>query len=80
LREEGRDVDEFASRFRHEVLPLLQEYAYEDYRELASYLGPGFIDAEEQRLVSERIEDPESLISGLIEEFQPAASAMDDSD
>ena len=34
------DVDEFAKRFRYEVIPLLQEYCYEDYRALADYLGP----------------------------------------
>ena len=29
-----------SQRFRYEILPLLQEYAYEDYAELASYIGP----------------------------------------
>ena len=30
----------FASVFRHELLPLLQEYLYEDYKHLAGLLGP----------------------------------------
>ena len=34
----------FASVFRHELLPLLQEYFYEDYGALADLLGDSIID------------------------------------
>jgi 5-methylcytosine-specific restriction protein B len=62
----------FAARFRYEILPLLQEYAFEDYRDLAHYLGDALIDENEQRLVSDKIEDPQALITALAAEFSPA--------
>jgi 5-methylcytosine-specific restriction protein B len=64
----------FAARFRYEILPLLQEYAFEDYRDLAHYLGDALIDENEQRLVSDKIEDPQALITALAAEFSPAES------
>jgi len=33
------DAGEFARRFRQEILPLLQEYCYDDYAALARYLA-----------------------------------------
>jgi len=63
----------FAARFRHEILPLLQEYAFEDYRELVTYLGPALVDVDEQRVVPEKLEDPSELLSALLAEFQPGA-------
>src|SRR5579884_533634 len=42
LLDNGQAVDEpkeFVDRFRQEILPLLQEYCYDDYAELARYVG-----------------------------------------
>jgi 5-methylcytosine-specific restriction enzyme B len=64
----------FAARFRTEILPLLQEYAYDDYRELATYLGPAFVSVDEQRLNGDVLADPDSLVAALVEEFQPRVS------
>ena len=61
----------FAARFRYEILPLLQEYAFEDYRDLAYYLGDALIDEKEQRLIADKIEDPQALIAALAAEFTP---------
>jgi 5-methylcytosine-specific restriction protein B len=61
----------FAARFKHEILPLLQEYAFEDYRELVTYLGPALIDPDEQRLLTDKLDDPQALISALAAEFTP---------
>ena len=66
----------FAARFRHEILPLLQEYAFEDYRELVTYLGPALVDVDDQRVVSEKLEDPSELLGALVAEFQPTAPAQ----
>jgi 5-methylcytosine-specific restriction protein B len=66
----------FAARFRHEILPLLQEYAFEDYRELVTYLGPALVDVDEQRVVPEKLEDPSELLSALLAEFQPGAPSQ----
>ncbi len=35
---------------RDDIVPLLQEYCYEDYRMLADILGREFVDAETQRV------------------------------
>ncbi|MBL8622250.1 MAG: AAA family ATPase [Myxococcales bacterium] len=64
----GRPVgsaDELARRFRHEVLPLLQEYCHDDYRALADYLGEELVDVEDQALVAETLSKPEELLACL---------------
>lgn len=55
----------FAAIFRHELLPLLQEYLYDDYTELAALLGNGVIDTAEQRPSALITADPEALCSSL---------------
>ena len=68
LLEDGQPVSEpesFARRFRQEMLPLLQEYCYDDYGVLASYLGDRLVDAEAKSLRSEILDDPERLIEVL---------------
>ncbi|HEY9285131.1 MAG TPA: AAA family ATPase [Pyrinomonadaceae bacterium] len=72
LLEDGKpvaDAEEFARRFRQEILPLLQEYCYEDYGALAGYLGGAIVDREANALNSECLNDPEALIRALAEEF-----------
>jgi 5-methylcytosine-specific restriction protein B len=74
LLEEGEpisDPEEFARRFRHEILPLLQEYAYEDYAQLADFVGPDLVDAKKQRLNQNKLQDAGELIAALKEHFQP---------
>jgi 5-methylcytosine-specific restriction protein B len=65
-------VEEFASRFRYEMLPLLQEYAYEDYKELESYIGRRLVNAPEQELRTDVLGDPQLLVDALVAEFQPS--------
>lgn len=57
--------EEFARRFRQEILPLLQEYCYEEYDQLASYLGDQIVDAKGQTLNADILEDDEKLIEAL---------------
>lgn len=65
---DGADIvatpEGFASIFKHELLPLLQEYLFEDYALLADVLGEKVIDTEGQR-PSSLIHDPESLCAAL---------------
>ncbi|PKO01263.1 MAG: hypothetical protein CVU42_00190 [Chloroflexi bacterium HGW-Chloroflexi-4] len=61
-----RNPEELADRFRQDILPLLQEYCYEDYAELEKILGNELVDADENCLLSEAIEDDEKLILALI--------------
>lgn len=75
LLDAGQPVSDpslFASQFRHEILPLLQEYAYEDYRELAEYIGTALVDVEEQRMRSDVLDDPATLTAALAAHLAPA--------
>lgn len=60
---------EFARRFRQEILPLLQEFCYEDYTVLAKYIGAKLVDAKAQLLDDEILGDPERLLDALESEF-----------
>jgi len=63
------DPHEFARRFRQEILPLLQEYCYEDYRVLAHYIGDKLVNQEAQMLDEERLADPDRLLEALEASF-----------
>jgi 5-methylcytosine-specific restriction enzyme B len=65
------EPDEFARRFRQEILPLLQEYAYEDYGQLADFIGPKLVDAKKQRLNQDVLKDSSELLDALKAHFQP---------
>ncbi len=67
---EGRPVTdevEFAQIFRDEIVPLLQEYAVDDYEELAEYLGAKIVDREQLTLDGEVLSDPTRLLEALEE-------------
>lgn len=68
------DADEFARRFRQEILPLLQEYCYDDYAVLAEYVGEGLVDKEGQMLNDEVLSDADSLIAALAKAFTNKAA------
>ena len=63
------EVDEFACRFREEILPLLQEYCYDEYAALARFIGSELVDAEAGTLNMEKIDDAEQLVAALAREF-----------
>lgn len=72
LMDEGvpvSDPAEFARIFRQEILPLLQEYCYEDYRVLADYIGDKLVNRQAQTLDEERLADPDRLIEALESAF-----------
>lgn len=72
--ENGRPIttaEDFARIFRQEVLPLLQEFAYDDFGELKKYLGPLLVDATAKDLTWEDFSNPTALIDLLIAEYQP---------
>jgi 5-methylcytosine-specific restriction protein B len=68
------DPEEFACRFRQEILPLLQEYCYDDYGALAGYLGAQLVNVEAQTLNIVVLNDPEKLIEALGEVVNPSGS------
>jgi 5-methylcytosine-specific restriction protein B len=63
------DPEEFVRRFRQEILPLLQEYCYEDYGALAKYIGSKLVHEEAQTLNFECLNDTAALIAALEDEF-----------
>lgn len=44
------DLATFARVVQDDLLPLLEEYCYEDYAKLEKILGPGLVDARNQRI------------------------------
>lgn len=66
--------DVFAAIFRHEILPLLQEYLYEDYTQLAGVLGETIIDVDLERPGSV-LADGEALCAALASQFDAYAKA-----
>jgi 5-methylcytosine-specific restriction protein B len=69
------DAATFARVFRQEVLPLLQEFAYDDYGELKKYLGSLLVDSKNKELSWEDHDNPDALIDMLIAEYQPTMEA-----
>ena len=65
------DPDEFARIFRYEILPLLQEYSYDNYGELAGYVGRQIVDPEAQHVNQTLLDDPDRLLAALEGEFAP---------
>ncbi len=81
LLDAGKPVatpEEFAARFRQEILPLLQEYCYDDYAELAAYVGTALVDGEGQRLNNALLDDPDALIAALADEFATDGASPDE--
>jgi 5-methylcytosine-specific restriction enzyme B len=62
-----KDPEEFAERFRQDILPLLQEYCYEDYASLERYIGSRLVDSENNTLNTDIINNDEALIESLID-------------
>ena len=74
------DADTFAAQFRHEIIPLLQEYAFEDYLELESYLGKGIVDVDSQRIRPGLLDNSQALLDALVAGFgQAVAPEADES-
>jgi 5-methylcytosine-specific restriction protein B len=72
-------VAEFARVLRDDIIPLLEEYCYDDFRALKDILGNGLVDAEGGRIREELFEPnkEEDLIQALsFEEMQSLALAQ----
>ena len=59
------NLSEFCQVFRQEILPLLQEYCFDDYNILAGYIGNELIDVEAQEFKRELLDDDEALVEAL---------------
>jgi len=67
------DPDEFAQVFRQDILPLLQEYCYDNYADLEYFLGDRIVDKASQRLNEDLLMNTEGLIAALIEQCSQKA-------
>lgn len=72
LEEDGNPVTDFARFIRilaDDIIPLLEEYCYEDYGALAQILGTGMIDEPRQRIREELFAPSrrEELVQALLE-------------
>jgi 5-methylcytosine-specific restriction enzyme B len=71
LLEKGRPVGDFATFakiLREDILPLLEEYCYEDYVILEKILGPGMVDLQKQQIRNELFDlaNRDTLIQALL--------------
>ena len=67
LDTEGKPItrsEDFAAHFLTEVLPILQEYAFEDYALLGQLLGDGVVDTDLQ-VIRPTMLDPGELVEAL---------------
>jgi 5-methylcytosine-specific restriction protein B len=68
LDREGQPItrsEDFVAYFLSEVLPILQEYAFEDYTLLSQLLGDGIVDTELQVIRPAVLEDPGEFVEAL---------------
>ena len=68
LDREGKPITEsedFVAHFLSEVLPILQEYAFEDYTLLGQLLGEGIVDTELQVIRPDVLQAPGEFVEAL---------------
>lgn len=63
-----KDLASFKRAIRDDIIPLLEEYCYEDYTTLATILGDQLVDSLEQRICSDLFDDGQEsdLIQALL--------------
>lgn len=63
------EPEEFAHHFREDILPLLQEFCYDDYGALAQFVGKRLVNVEAHTLNHELLADSAALLDTLAAEF-----------
>jgi 5-methylcytosine-specific restriction protein B len=71
------EFSRFAQVLQDEIIPLLEEYCYEDYPALAEILGTGLVDAINQRIREELFEDArrDDLVQALLQPYPEIATS-----
>ena len=64
-----KDMSALRRALRDDILPLLEEYCYEDFSALQSILGNGLLDVDNQRIRHDLFEDGQeaALVQALME-------------
>jgi 5-methylcytosine-specific restriction protein B len=71
-----RDLATLKRVLRDDILPLLEEYCYEDFDALKNILGAGFVDSDGRRLRNDLFEDghEEALVQALMTPDVPTSA------
>jgi len=82
LLEKGRpvtDTDRFVRILQDDIIPLLEEYCYEDYDALTNILGAAFVDREKQRVRHEMfvVDRRDELLAALAEQWPELITSAD---
>ena len=66
-----KDLATLKRAIRDDIIPLLEEYCYEDYGTLVNILGKQLVDAPAQRVRHELFDDgqEDALVQGLLAPF-----------
>jgi 5-methylcytosine-specific restriction protein B len=65
------EPEQFAELFRQDVLPLLEEYCFDDYKRLNELLGEKLAPLAAQQVNQDVLADPDALVDALRERFFP---------
>jgi 5-methylcytosine-specific restriction protein B len=68
------DAQEFSRVFRQELLPLLEEFCFDDYARLQRIIGSQIVDAEEQQVDGSLLNDPDRLVAALANHLRAGAT------
>ena len=82
LMHSGSPIKEFAAlkrAVRDDIIPLLEEYCYEDYDTLGSILGDELVDVASQRIRRELFDDgqEQALVQGLLAPFSAISTSSE---
>ena len=82
LMHSGSPIKEFAAlkrAVRDDIIPLLEEYCYEDYDTLGSILGDELVDVTSQRIRRELFDDgqEQALVQGLLAPFAAISTSSE---
>lgn len=74
-----KDIATLKRAIRDDIIPLLEEYCYEDYGTLANILGEQIVDLGSQRIRQEIFDDgqEDALIQGLLAPFVDIATSSE---
>ena len=74
-----KDVASLKRAIRDDIIPLLEEYCYEDYRTLGSILGEQIVDVVAERIRHELFDDgqEDALIEGLLAPFADISTSSE---
>jgi 5-methylcytosine-specific restriction protein B len=63
------EFQKFARVIREDIIPLLEEYCYEDYSALEKILGPGLVDLANQKIRHDLFDEgvQEELVRALLQ-------------